>query len=105
MPGRNPDARVADLDSNLRAPAVSLAGPCANFHFAFAGELDRVGNQVPHQLPQTQDVADDSLRKAPIEGLFQLQSFRSGLEGELCYHSLQRLAERILLFFQMDVVG
>ena len=105
MAGRNSDTRVTNLDRDLAAAPVGPAGRCAKHHFALTGEFHRIGNQMPHQLPQSQGISNHRLRKVPIEGVPQLQALRFSLEGELGYNALQRLAKWILLFFQVDVVG
>lgn len=69
--GADPHARVADLDAQRDTDVARGGGPEADANAARLGKLNRVGEQVEHDLPQARRIAEQGFRHA-----------RLGLDGE-----------------------
>ncbi len=65
MLGGDADARVADVDGQLRTVG-GFFKPCGHFDSALFRELDRVADEVHQELPEPRRVGDDGFGDAAV---------------------------------------
>ena len=97
--GRDADARVLDHD-----PRMVAVTPDRELHPAVVGELERVGEQVAHDLAQAHRIGHDAQRGRTLQGL-HFQPTRAGGGAALFDQRLQQLRQRNGLGFDGQPAG
>ncbi len=88
-----PDAGVLHADAQLHIVFLFVFEHGAGDDGAFAGELDRVADQVGEDLLESQRIAQQCQRRVAIHQAHQFQLFRMGGRGEDGQGVLQQVAQ------------
>ena len=99
------DAGVAHRDANHVVQTMLLDQLGAQLDLAMFGELDRIAEQVVHDLAQPQPVQHQCRRDARVDVAAQLHAFLTRHTGEVVLRTVKQFDERRGFGLQFQLVG
>ena len=103
--GGDTDARVPHFETSALTAVAPVHAAHLDDDLAFAGELDRIADQVEQTLPDALRIADDSIRHVRMDVHDQLQILRRRLECQHHRGFFHRVAQIQLQRLDVELAG